>query len=104
MIAEAASKSEAMSRDRLERLVGVSALHSDHRNPELARPLKQRRRHLPVSDATPRQRGGFANSSAIACAVDAVFLSRTTTPSRSRTQTWVSCIERSPREILLIGS
>jgi hypothetical protein len=29
MIAEAASKSEPISRDRLERLVGVSALQSD---------------------------------------------------------------------------
>src|SRR5271163_3099250 len=47
----------------------------------------------PVSNTMRRQLGAFVNSPAIASAVDAVLLSRTTTPSRSRTQTWVSSIE-----------
>src|SRR3984885_2198760 len=49
----------------------------------------------PVSNAMGRQLGAFANSSAIACAIDAVLLSRTTSPSRSRTQMCVSSIEMS---------
>ena len=50
----------------------------------------------PVSNTTRRQLGAFTNSSAIAClAIDTVLLSRTTSPSRSRTQTWVSSIEMS---------
>src|ERR1700722_9138073 len=47
----------------------------------------------PVSNTMRRQVGAFANSPAIACAVDSVLLSRATTPSRSRTQTCASSIE-----------
>ena len=47
----------------------------------------------PVSNTMRRQLGALANSPAIACAVDSALLSRTTMPSRSRTQTCVSSIE-----------
>ena len=43
----------------------------------------------PVSNTMRRQVGAFANSLAIASAVNSVLLSRATTPSRSRTQTCI---------------
>jgi hypothetical protein len=49
----------------------------------------------PVSNMMRRQLGTFANSPAIASALDSVLLSRTTMPSRSRTQICVSSIEMS---------
>jgi hypothetical protein len=82
-----------VGRQRLERLVGLPALHTDHGQTELAQPVKQDRRHPPSleHDATATRR--FHSSAEIASAVDAVLLSQTTTPSRSRTQTCVSFIE-----------
>src|SRR5580700_630754 len=79
--------------ERLERLVGLPALDADHWETKLVQPVKQDRRHSPRLEYIRRQLGAFDNSPAIASAVDAALLSRTTAPSRSRTQTCVSSIE-----------
>src|SRR4029077_17178592 len=68
-----------VGRQRLERLVGLPAFHADHGQTQLAQPVKQDRRHSPRLEYDPTSDWRIANSSAIASAVDAVLLSRTTT-------------------------
>jgi len=49
-----------VGRERLERLIGLPALHADHGQTELAQPVEQDRRHSPrlEYDATTTRRFG----------------------------------------------
>ena len=84
-----------VGRQRLEHLVGLPALDADHGEAGSAEPKEEDRRHASGLNTIRRQLGALASSLATAGAVDSVLLSRTTTPSRSRTRTWVSSIEMS---------
>ena len=59
-----------VGRKRLERLEGLSAPDADHRETELAQPVKQDRRHTLSLNTMRRQLGSFDNSPAIASAVN----------------------------------
>ena len=69
----------------LSALAGLPALDADHGQTELVQPVKKDQRFMrPVSNTIRRQVGAFANSPAIASAVDSVLLSRATTRLRDR--------------------
>jgi hypothetical protein len=63
-----------VGRKRLERLVGVPALDADTGRSSWLSPWNKIGAIRPVSNTIRRQLGAFSNSSAIACAVDAVLL------------------------------
>ena len=64
-----------VSGERLERLIGLPALHADHGQTELAQPVEQDRRHSPrlEYDATTTRR--FGQFDRDRRAVDSVLLS-----------------------------
>ena len=60
-----------VGRKRLERLVGLPAFDADHGGPSWLKLWNKIGAMRPVSNTIRRQLGAFANSSAIASAIDA---------------------------------
>jgi hypothetical protein len=82
-------------RQRLQCLIGLSALDADDRQSQLAQTVIEHRRHPAGLEHDPSQAGAWVSAVAISAGVDGTFTSYTTAPSRFMTHTCVSAIETS---------